>query len=66
MHHLPVSYGEQNLPEDGGSDAPIGMGNPADRWRVIAYVRTLQLSQKVPAAQLSGEAQAQLKAGGKK
>jgi hypothetical protein len=44
----------------------IQLQNPADRWRVVAYLRTLQLSQKVPESQLSGEAQAQLKAGGKK
>ena len=44
----------------------IQLQNPADRWRVVAYLRTLQLSQKVPEAQLSGEGQAQLKAGGKK
>jgi len=44
----------------------IQIQNPADRWRVVAYVRTLQLSQKVPESQLSGEGQAKLKAGGKK
>ena len=30
----------------------------ADRWRVIAYVRTLQLSQSVPEADLTAEARA--------
>jgi mono/diheme cytochrome c family protein len=33
---------------------------PADRWAITAYVRALQLSQDVPAAQLSTDDQARL------
>jgi hypothetical protein len=56
-----ISWGYAGMPAH-----DIQLQNPADRWRVVAYVRTLQLSQKVPEGQLSGEAQAELKAGGKK
>jgi hypothetical protein len=34
--------------------------NPVDRWRVVAYVRTLQMSQAVPEADLPAEAKAKL------
>lgn len=45
----------------------VQLANPADRWRVIAYIRALQLSQDAPAADLSPEAKKELdKAGGKK
>jgi cytochrome c553 len=41
--------------------------DPADRWRVAAYVRTLQISQGVPEAELTPEGRQQLAgAGGKK
>jgi mono/diheme cytochrome c family protein len=33
-----------------------------DRWAIVAYVRALQLSQSVPAAELSAEARARLSA----
>jgi mono/diheme cytochrome c family protein len=33
---------------------------PADRWAIVAYIRTLQASQNVPAAQLSPAERAQL------
>jgi mono/diheme cytochrome c family protein len=33
---------------------------PADRWRVVAYLRTLQLSQAVPEAELSAEVKQQI------
>jgi mono/diheme cytochrome c family protein len=35
---------------------------PADRWAIIAYIRALQLSQNVPAAELSAGDRAQLEA----
>lgn len=56
-----ISWGYGGMPSH-----EVQLANPADRWRVVAYVRTLQLSQKVPEGKLSGEALAQLKAGGKK
>jgi mono/diheme cytochrome c family protein len=37
---------------------------PSDRWAIIAYVRALQLSQDVPAAQLTPDERAELYAGG--
>lgn len=37
---------------------------PRDRWAIIAYVRALQLSQNVPAAQLTPDQRAKLAAGG--
>jgi hypothetical protein len=44
----------------------VQTANPADRWRLVAYVRTLQLSQAVPEGELPAEARAELnKAGGK-
>jgi hypothetical protein len=46
----------------------VQTADPADRWRVVAYVRTLQLSQAVPEGLLPAEARAELnqQAGGKK
>ena len=37
---------------------------PRDSWAIIAYVRALQLSQNVPAAQLTPDQRAKLAAGG--
>ena len=37
---------------------------PRDRWAIIAYVRALQLSQNIPAAQLTPDQRAKLAAGG--
>ncbi len=57
-----ISWGFAGMPAH-----DIQIQTPADRWRVVAYVRTLQMSQKVPESQLSAEARAELtKAGGKK
>jgi hypothetical protein len=38
---------------------------PADRWRIIAYIRVLQLSQHATAADLPPEVRAKIEAGGK-
>lgn len=38
--------------------------SPRDRWAIIAYVRALQLSQNVPAAQLTPDQRAQIGEGG--
>jgi mono/diheme cytochrome c family protein len=37
---------------------------PRDRWAIIAYVRALQLSQNVPAAQLTPDQRAKIAQGG--
>jgi mono/diheme cytochrome c family protein len=37
---------------------------PSDRWAIIAYIRALQLSQNVPAAQLTPDERAKLDQGG--
>ncbi|MGB6430416.1 MAG: cytochrome c [Candidatus Acidiferrales bacterium] len=37
---------------------------PRDRWAIIAYIRALQLSQNVPAAQLTPDQRAKLSEGG--
>lgn len=39
---------------------------PRDRWAIIAYIRTLQLSQNVPAAELPAEGRQQLGAEGQR
>ncbi len=38
---------------------------PRDRWAIVAYVRALQLSQDVPASELSPQDRAQLAGGGR-
>ena len=38
---------------------------PADRWRIIAYIRVLQMSQFADAAQLPDDVKNRLGAGGK-
>jgi hypothetical protein len=38
---------------------------PADRWRIIAYIRVLQMSQFADAAQLPEDVKNRLGAGGK-
>jgi hypothetical protein len=38
--------------------------SPADRWRIIAYVRTLQLSQRADVAKLPPDVQQKVNAGG--
>ena len=40
--------------------------NPADRWRIIAYVRALQLSQSVPTAELPAKNRDELTKAGSK
>ena len=37
---------------------------PADRWRIIAYVRTLQMSQRADVATLPEEVRKKINAGG--
>lgn len=38
--------------------------SPRDRWAIIAYIRALQLSQNVPASQLTPDERAKIAAGG--
>lgn len=63
LRDVPVGYIYEVITE--------GVGNmynyaarikPADRWAIVAYLRALQVSQNVPAAELSAEARAQLDA----
>jgi hypothetical protein len=45
----------------------VQLANPADRWRVIGYIRALQFSQAATEADLPADAKARLSiAGGKK
>ena len=49
-----ISHGFGAMP-DYAAQIPV-----ADRWAIVAYVRVLQLSQNVPASDLTPEARAQL------
>lgn len=62
LRDVPVGYIYQVITWGYGGMAAHETQLPfaADRWRVVAYVRTLQLSQAVPADQLSAEAKAQM------
>lgn len=62
LREVPVGYIYQVITWGFGGMAAHETQLPfaADRWRVVAYVRTLQLSQAVPADQLSAEGKAQI------
>ncbi len=54
-----ITWGYAGMPSH-----EIQIQDPADRWRVVAYIRTLQLSQQVPEAQLSEKTRAELNQSG--
>lgn len=62
LREVPVGYIYQVISWGFGGMAShdAQLPDPVDRWRVIAYVRTLQLSQNVPADQLPAEGKTQL------
>jgi mono/diheme cytochrome c family protein len=69
LKEVPIGYVFQVISGGFGGMAAhdTQLPNPADRWRVAAYVRTLQLSQAVPEGDLPAAGKAELtKAGGKK
>ncbi len=70
LKEVPVGYIFQVITwgYGGMGSHEVQTADPADRWRVVAYVRTLQLSQAVPEGELPAEARAELnqQAGGKK
>jgi mono/diheme cytochrome c family protein len=68
LREVPVGYIFQVITWGYGGMAAheTQLPDPVDRWRVVAYVRTLQLSQNVPADELPADGKAQLtgRAGG--
>ncbi|MFO0851036.1 MAG: c-type cytochrome [Gemmataceae bacterium] len=62
LRDVPVGYIFQVITWGFGGMAAhdVQVADPVDRWRVVAYVRTLQMSQNVPADQLPAEAKTQL------
>jgi hypothetical protein len=67
LKEVPVGYIYQVITWGYGGMAShdVQLAAPADRWRVVAYVRTLQISQAVPEADLPAEAKAELNGGTK-
>lgn len=62
IHDVPVGYIYQVITW-GYAGMPahdVQLANPADRWRVIAYIRALQYSQQAAAADLPAAAKASL------
>jgi len=49
----------------GGMPSYSAQISPADRWKIIAYIKVLQLSQRTPAASLSKELRDKVDGGGK-
>lgn len=69
LKDVPVGYIYQVITWGYGGMAAhdVQIANPADRWRVIAYIRALQYSQQVPAGEVPAKVKDELsKAGGHK
>ena len=62
LKEVPVGYIYQVISWGYGGMASheVQLPNPADRWRVIAYVRTLQYSQSTPEADLPANTKTEL------
>jgi Cytochrome C oxidase, cbb3-type, subunit III len=66
MREVPVGYYFEVITKGyGGMPSYSAQIPPADRWRIIAYIRVLQLSQHATAANLPAEMRAKIEAGGK-
>jgi mono/diheme cytochrome c family protein len=68
MDQAPVGYFFEVITKGyGGMPSYSAQIDPADRWKIIAYIRVLQMSQRVDAAKLPPEIKKLLdEAGGKK
>jgi hypothetical protein len=67
LREVPVGYYFEVITKGyGGMPSYAAQIAPEDRWRIIAYIRTLQLSQRVPADWLPANMRSQLDAGGNK
>jgi mono/diheme cytochrome c family protein len=61
LRQAPVGHFFDVITNGYGVMYPFGSRiQPADRWAIVAYIRSLQYSQNAPAAQLSAQDQAQL------
>jgi mono/diheme cytochrome c family protein len=66
MRHVPVGYYFEVITKGyAGMPSYSAQIPPADRWRIIAYIKALQLSQRAP-ADLLDKAGVKVEAGGKK
>jgi mono/diheme cytochrome c family protein len=66
LHEVPVGYFFEVITRGyGGMPRYSAQIPPADRWRIIAYIRVLQMSQFADATQLPDDVKARLGAGGK-
>lgn len=66
MRDVPVGYFFEVITRGyGGMPMYSAQIPPADRWRIIAYIRVLQMSQFADAAQLPDDVKNRLGAGGK-
>jgi hypothetical protein len=68
LKEVPIGYVFQVITWGFGGMAAhdTQLPNPADRWRVAAYLRTLQLSQSIAETELPAEARAALNKSGEK
>jgi hypothetical protein len=68
LKEVPVGYIYQviTLGFGGMGSHDVQLPNPADRWRVVAYLRTLQYSQAVPEGELPAAGKAALNNAGEK
>jgi mono/diheme cytochrome c family protein len=67
LREVPVGYFFEVITKGyGGMPSYSAQIPPADRWRIIAYIRVLQLSQHASAADLPDAVKTQLNAGGPK
>jgi mono/diheme cytochrome c family protein len=65
MRDVPVGYYFEVVTRGyGGMASYAAQVKPEDRWRIIAYVRTLQLSQRADVGQLPADLVQRLNAGG--
>ena len=66
MPDVPVGYYFEVITKGyGGMPSYSAQIPPADRWRIIAYIRVLQQSQRTPAADLPEAIRKKVEAGGK-
>jgi mono/diheme cytochrome c family protein len=64
MREVPIGYIFEVISRGyGGMPSYSAQIAPADRWRIIAYVRTLQFSQYAPADQLPPESRSRIDGG---
>ncbi|MBN9522017.1 cytochrome c [bacterium] len=65
MRDVPVGYYFQVITQGyGAMGSYAAQVKPEDRWRIIAYIRTLQLSQRADVSQLPADVVQRLNAGG--